>query len=191
MVPALDLRNDVERLVNHVVELPADKVLNGGSGAAIRDQGRLKAEFRIEHEARHMRDRADAGVAVTQFRMIGLEEMDELFEAPGRGVLFGHDCLRSEIDDADLVFEVRIERRRSRLGSHIPNGDRVAARLRLGSARHPQGTAGTADVLHNDRLSQRARHVFADKAGDDVGRSAGGERHDDGNRFTRILSNCR
>src|SRR5262249_61225144 len=94
----------------------------------------------------------------------------------------GHDCWGREVDDADLrkalrriVFEVRIERRCSRLRAHIPHSDGVAARLRLSSPRHPQGTAGTANILDNDRLSQRARHVFADEASDYVGRSASGK----------------
>jgi len=36
------------------------------------------------------------------------------------------------------------------------------------------------DILDNELLAERARHVLADDAGNDIRRSARGERHDDG-----------
>ena len=64
----LDLRNDVERLVDHVVDLAADEILERRPGAAIRHQAGLKPNFALNTQARHMGDRADAGMAVAQLR---------------------------------------------------------------------------------------------------------------------------
>src|SRR5262245_4375667 len=145
-----------------------------------------------------MRNRTDPGMAVGQLRRIEPEVVDEVFQVSSGGALLRHDRLWSEVDDAYLrkalrriVFEVRIERRRCRLRARISDSDRVTVWLGLSSARHPQRAAGTADVLNNNRLPQLARHVFADKAGDHIGRSPGGERHDDGDGLVRILGNCR
>ena len=54
--------------VDHVIEAPCDHILERRAGAAVGYEGRIEAEFRIEHEARDMRNRADTGMAVTQFR---------------------------------------------------------------------------------------------------------------------------
>jgi len=43
--------------------------------------------------------------------------------------------------------------------------------------------AGADPVLHDELLPQQVSHFCAHDARDDVGRSAGGERHDDANRF--------
>ena len=44
------------------------------------------------------------------------------------------------------------------------------------------GSAGAGDVLDNDRLPERLSHALADHARDHIGRAAGGERHDHGDR---------
>ena len=91
---------------------------------------------------------------------------------------------------AAVSFLATIERRRRRLRTHIADRDGVAVGLRLRRADHAQGPAGAADVLDHERLTERARHMVADQARDDVGRSAGRKRHDDGDRLIRILGGC-
>ena len=145
-----------------------------------------------------MRDRANAGVAIGQLRVVDLEVVDELFQAAGGHGLLGHDRLRCVVDDPDLrearcrvVFEARIERGCRRLGPHIADRDGVTVRLGLDGAGHPDGPAGAADILDDDWLAERARHMLPHQAGDDVGRAAGRKRHDHGDRLVWILSSRR
>src|SRR5262249_46367344 len=49
------------------------------------------------------------------------------------------------------------------------------------------GAAGPDHVLDDDRLPERAAHVVADDAGNDVRRPAGGKRHDQRDRALRIV----
>ena len=49
------------------------------------------------------------------------------------------------------------------------------------------GAAGPDHVFDDDRLPERARHVVGGDAGNDVGRAAGGKRHDQGDLAPRIL----
>ena len=110
--------------------------------------------------------------------------------------LLGDDRLRRVVDDADLrealgriVFEVRIERRRRRLRAHVADRDGVAV------GRAP-ARRGSCRWCRRRRRCSRRRSVLAaacaamcspTRRGDDVGRPAGGERHDDGDRLARIL----
>jgi len=68
----------------------------------------------------------------------------------------------------------------------MPHRDGVAVGRRGQSAGDARGAAGAGDVLDDDLLAQRLGHVIADDAGDDVGRSAGGEGHDHGDGPSRI-----
>ena len=190
---ALDLRDDVQRLVDHVVDLAADEIVEGRRRAAIGHQRGLEAELGVEHRARHMGDRADAGMAVAQLVAVGLEVGEELLEVLGRGVLLGDDRLRRVVGDADLleagrrvVLEVGVERGRRRLRAHVADAEGVAIGRRRGDARHARRAAGAADVLDHQLLAQRARHVLAEDARDDVGGPAGRERHDHVDRLIGI-----
>jgi hypothetical protein len=63
----------------------------------------------------------------------------------------------------------------------------IAVRLRLGRARGAEGAAGAADILDDHLLTERLGHGFGDQPRDRVGRPAGRERHDDGDRIVRIV----
>jgi hypothetical protein len=69
---------------------------------------------------------------------------------------------------------------------------RVAVRT---GARHQLGTQGAtraAAILHDDRLAHRFGHPLGNEAGDDIGGSARGKRHDDADRLRRKgLGVCR
>ena len=85
-----------------------------------------------------------------------------------------------------IVFQVGVERRRGAVGAHVAHHDGVAVRLGLSRAGDAGGAAGAGHVLDHDLLAERARHVIADDAGDDVGRAAGREGHDHGDRALGI-----
>src|SRR5581483_1202567 len=112
-----------------------------------------------EERARHVRDRADAGVAIAELLGVGLEIRQELFQILSRHVLLRYDRLWREVADADLleargriVLEGRVERGRGRLRAHVADADGVAVRGRLRDAGHAGGAAGAADVLHHQLL---------------------------------------
>ena len=77
------------------------------------------------------------------------------------------------------------------MGPHMAHLDRVTVGSGARRTGRGGGAAGPDDVLDDDRLPERAGHVVGGDAGDDVGRPAGGERHDQGDRATRIVGLCR
>src|SRR5581483_2409443 len=97
------LGNDVEGLVDDVVDLAADQVVESRPRAAVGDQRGLETELRVEERARHVRDRADAGVAIAELLGVGLEIRQELFQILSRHVLLRYDRLWREVADADLL----------------------------------------------------------------------------------------
>ncbi len=140
-----------------------------------------------------MRDRADAGMRRIDLVDIGLHVSDEFLEVLGRQILLRQDQDRrpgQQRDRLEILFrmigKVRIERHRRRMGAHMPRDQRVAV---IGGARGTGGGGGAAGadhVLDDDALAQRLRHVRRDDARDDVGRTAGRERHDHGDGARRV-----
>ena len=90
-----------------------------------------------------------------------------------------------------LVGEVRIERDRGGMGSHVTHLDRVAVGGGARRSRRGGRAAGTERVLDDDGLTEAAGHVIADDAGNHVGRAAGSKRYDQGNRASRIVVGLR
>ena len=74
--------------------------------------------------------------------------------------------------------------------AHVAHHDGVAVGLGLRAARDAGRATGAGDVLDHELLAERARHVLADDAGDDVGRPAGGERHDHGDWTLGVGGMC-
>jgi hypothetical protein len=102
----------------------------------------------------------------------------------------GHKPDRRKIN-VRLVGKVRIERDRSGVRAHVPHDDGVAIRAGAHGPRRGGGAAGTHDVLDDELLAERARHVLGRDACNDIGGSAGGERHDHGDRAAGIIGLCR
>ena len=101
--------------------------------------------------------------------------------------------MREARDEADrleilggLVGEVRIERDRSGVRAHLAHQDGVAVGIGAHRPGRAGGAAGAGDVLHDDLLAERARHVVGGDARGDVGRAAGRKRHDQRDRAGRI-----
>ena len=78
---------------------------------------------------------------------------------------------RLEIDVG--VGEVRIERDRGGVRAHLAHQQGVALRLGAHRPGRAGGATGAGDVLHNDLLAERARHVLSDDAADVVAPPAG------------------
>jgi hypothetical protein len=77
------------------------------------------------------------------------------------------------------------------VGSHLAHFDGVAIRISAHCPGRADGAAGSNDVLDDDLLAQGSRHVLANYAGRNIGRTAGGEGHNHGDRSGRkILRRC-
>ena len=153
---------------------------------------------RVEQEAGGEEDRADAGMRLVELALIRLHIGDEFLEVVGRKLLLGGDDQRKRGHHADrleidigLVGEIRIERDRGGMRAHLAHQDGVAVGIGAHRAGRADGAAGAGDVLDDDLLAQRVRHVIADDAGGDVGRASGRERHDQRDRARGIVLRAR
>src|SRR6185369_5750622 len=63
---------------------------------------------------------------------------------------------------------------------------RITVRRRLGDAIDSERAAHAADVLDHHRLAELRAHALREEAAEDVGRPAGGERHDQAHRLGGI-----
>ncbi len=162
-------------------------------------KGRLHAEYRVEQQASEMRDRADAGMRHVQLIGVRSHISCEFLEVVRRKVLSRHQQHRKTGDHADrreielrIVGEAGIERDGRRVRSHVAQLNGVSIGVCAHRTRRAGGAARPDDVLDDELLPERARHVLAQDAGNDVGRPAGRERHDDRDRPRRIgLRRCR
>ena len=190
---AVDRLHDVGGDVAHVIDLAGDQRSDGGRGAVERDQRRLDAEYGIEQQAGEMRDRADAGMRHVQGLGVRPRIACEFLQVLGGKVLFSDDHHRKPGDHADrreidfrVVGEAGIERDGRRVRSHIAQFKRVAIGVGTHRPYGAGGAAGPDGILDDELLPERARHVLAENPGNDIGRPAGGERHDDGDGPRRI-----
>ena len=85
-----------------------------------------------------------------------------------------------------VVGEIGVERGRGR-HADVVHQDGVAVGRRVGDLGRGERAAGAGDVLHDDLLAELRRHRLGDQPGDGVGRAAGGEGHDDGDRAGRVV----
>jgi hypothetical protein len=136
-----------------------------------------------------MRRCPDPGIAIGQLGTL-LQRSDEFLERIAGNLLAAdqHDrCRRHDSDRLEILqrvdWRVRIERRRKAHGAHRSHQERVAIRRRAGGACGTGGAGRSSYVLDDHPLPERRREAFGDDAGDDVGRPAGPERHDDGDRL--------
>ncbi len=144
-----------------------------------------------------MGDRADPRMRHVELLGVGFELGEEALEIVGREILarddedglIDHEPDRREIG-VGLVGKVRIDGDGRGVGSELPHLDGVAVGRGPHRPDRAGGAAGPHHVLDDDLLAERARHVLGDDARRDVGRTAGGERHDHRDR-SRRKSLCR
>ena len=118
---------------------------------------------------------------------------DEFLEILWRQILARQDQDRRAGEQPDrleillrMIGELGIKRHGSRMRSHMPCYQRIAVIGGLRRARGGGGAAGADDVLDDDGLTERLRHMAGDDARDDIGRTACRERHDHGDAARRI-----
>src|SRR5436853_433053 len=73
-----------------------------------------------------------------------------------------------------IVAEIRIERRRQRIGAEVPGQDRVSVSRRASGAKRSNGAAGASDILHHKFLAEMTVENVGDYSAHDIGWSAGG-----------------
>src|SRR5712671_2394076 len=122
---------------------------------------------------------------------------NEFLDVIWRKIFSSHDQDRLLHDQPDrlevgvrLVGEVGIKRYRNCVGSQMPDLDGVTIRTGAHSPQRTGGAAGACDILHDNLLPERARHMIADDPGRDVARTPSRERRDhlDGPRRPRLCS---
>ena len=94
----------------------------------------------------------------------------------------GYGCER-----VGLERQHRIDRVSGGIGAGIADRDGVAVRLSTRGTRQRGRAAGAGDILDHDRLPEARAHLLGDGARDDIGGTAGRERHDHGDRAFRIV----
>jgi hypothetical protein len=118
----------------------------------------------------------------------------ELLQILGREVFPGEDQDRRAGGEPDrlkildrIVLQIGIERGRGGVRAEMAHRDRVAVVLGALGAGDAGGPTGADHVFDHEGLAERLRHAVGDYAGDDVGRPARGERHNDGDGAGRIV----
>ncbi len=190
--PVLDRVHRGGGLVAHQVELAAEEIVHGRTGATVGDRGQLGAERLQEQEPAKVGGRADAGVGVGCRHALLLRPGEQLRDGARRQAGLADDRHRHIGDAADrievvdhVVPQVVVERGRGGVGD-VPDRQRVAVGRGLRDPGHADGAAGAAQILDQHLLAQSAAHRFPDEAGDRVRRAAGSRGHHDGHRFRRI-----
>ncbi len=189
---AAHLRQRQRRRVEHHVERAGDEVLQRLPGAAIGHHREGGADRLLEQQAADMARRADAGIALRDLALIGLEVGDELLQIVRRRRLLADDEKRLRRDQADRLEVVeqvvleRIDGAGRDVGAPLADADRVAVGRRASDAADADGAAGAGRVLHDDRNAEHLAHAFGDEAADHVGRAADTERNHKRDRTRRI-----
>ena len=86
-----------------------------------------------------------------------------------------------------IVGEIGVERRHQRISAEVTREDRIAVRVGACGAKRADGAASAADILHHDVLAEMPGENIGDNPPGDIGRPAGRERNDHGDRSCRIV----
>ncbi len=148
----------------------------------------------VKQETTDIGDRAEPGMPAIELVRIGFRVSDEFLEGVGGKILpddqqfriFGRQSDRRKIL-LRIVAEVRIERRRQRIGAEVTGEDRVSVGRRAGGAKRSRGTTGASDILHHEFLAEMAAEDVSDHPARDIGRPAGRKGNDDRDRSGGII----
>ena len=182
----LDLAARIGGLVAHQVDLAADQVGHGRSGALVGNRCHIHLERAHDQQAAQMRGRAQARVGQVDLALVGVEPGTQFGEIVRRQRGAADQRHRHVVDHADILEVIqRLERQvaiQRRRGGHadVVQQHRIAVSGGLGHLVGADRAARAGCVVdHDGAAPERLAHGFGQIPRDPVGRSAGGERHDD------------
>ena len=193
-----DLRDRRWRARALVIDPAGQQVLHRLAAAAIGNVRDVDADRRIEQHASQMIGPARPGRAVLHLRLVGLGVGDELLQVAGGKIRARHQHQRLIHDQHHrreighgVVQRRLVERLVLGVRADVAEHELVAVGRRLRDAVRPGHAAGAADVFHDDGLVKLGAQAVGDDAGDGVGRSAGAERRNHGDRPVRPVLRLR
>ena len=197
-VSCLDLAQRAQHGIAFIIDLTRQHGVQDGGGAGEWDHRRLDADRRMQKQTADIGYRAQSGVSDIELFRVGLCVGHEFLEVVGREILsddqqfriFGGQPNRFKIL-LRIVGEVRVERRRQRIGAEVSRQNRISIRRRTGGADRPRRSAGAYDILHHEFLAQVTAEDVSDDPASNIGWPAGGKRNDNrGRPGGIILSPC-
>ena len=124
---------------------------------------------------------------------IGLEVFDQFLEGLGRQLVGGdhqHRVLRQARDRLEvgqqIVVQVLVDHAVGDMGADMADADRVAVGRRAHRLADGDRAGRARGVVDDELLAELLGHALADDARHQVGRPAGGKRHDHGDRLAGI-----
>jgi len=144
--------------------------------------------------APHVRRRTGSGSAGVQLGLVGADILHECLEVIRRKVALDDQHLRKIAEQSEMfvigdrvVAQVLVKPDTRHVRAGLADLDRIAVGRRARGPGRADRSAGPGDVFDHQRLSEITRKEFGIDARDGVGRSAGGERHDHGDRLVRVV----
>ena len=152
-------------------------------GALVGHGRQPDAQRPAQHHRAQMGYGPRADVGKIDFLLVGFEVGEQFFRVLRRQVLARNQRHRHVHDQAH-VFEAgqRVvtqlaKKGRSRRHAVVVDQEGIAVRFRRSDELRAARAAGTGPGFHDDSLAERARHRRRQDARQDIGRSAGRERH--------------
>ena len=195
IAPGLRLRHRGRRRVERHGDLPADEIAHHRRGAAIGHVHDLQSTGeRLELLAAQMKDRAEAGRAVGVLAGVFPDQRDQALDVRRRDRRMHaqqrrrHADLRDRLEIADRVIRhLGVEAGIDRVRGHRRHQQRVAVGRSLCDGVRADVAPRADLVLDEELLAEKLSELGADDASDDIGRTAGRERHHDANRPVGIV----
>ena len=163
--PVADVPPGGRRGVHHHVDVAGQHVLRGGTGAAIRDELKLRADGVLKEYAGDMARAADAGVADRDLAGIGF---DARRSAPGdcsAGSVFLPTIMKGWVEIRPTGSQVLqqidrqvVHRAAGDIGAPLADLHDVAVGRRARDADHPGRAAGAGRVFDDHRLAEMRPH---------------------------------
>ena len=193
-VAGLHLAQRSEHGIAFIVDLTRQHGIQHRGRAGKRNHRRLDADRRVEKQTTDIGYRAEPGMPDIELVRVGFRVSNKFLKVIGGKILaddqqfriFGRQSNRLEVL-LRIVAEIRIERRRQRIGAKVTGQDRVSVGRRAGGAERSGGATGTHDILHHEFLAEMAAEDVSDDSAGDIGRAAGGKRNDNRDRPGGII----
>ena len=124
--------------------------------------------------------------------LIGFDPTNQFRQVLGRHCGLRHDhrvIVREQRHRLEVVQDVIWERvDRAVYDVRVPgaDADRVAVGRRSGGSAHADGPSRPGHILNDNGMAKRQLHAFSHDAGERIGGTSGGERHNHRDRARRI-----